>query len=213
MLTQAEQMCKGIDTEAARQFFEALYVPYLKEAGRPAYIEVRGKRESDKDMTFRRFYLGLDLLYKDMGQWPIDHHYWFGIAPRWSDTKGTKKECLALTVFFTDVDYGSAGHKKKNRWQTREEAQAAIDAFPMKPSILVHTGGGFQAYWCLSEPFGFENGNGAQVEAIMKGIGAEIGGDDGTQDVSRIFRIPGTYNVKTSEPRPVEIVEIHPDRV
>jgi hypothetical protein len=55
--------------------------------------------------------------------------------------------------------------------------------------------------------------NSTQVEAIMKGIGVAIGGDDGTQDVSRIFRIPGTFNVKTNVPRPVEIVELHPDRV
>jgi hypothetical protein len=53
---------------------------------------------------------------------------------------------LALTVLFTDVDYGKIGHKKKNKWQTREEAQAAIDAFPINPSIVVHTDGGFQIY-------------------------------------------------------------------
>jgi hypothetical protein len=53
---------------------------------------------------------------------------------------------LALTVLFIDVDYGKIGHKKKNKWQTREEAQAAIDAFPINPSIVVHTDGGFQIY-------------------------------------------------------------------
>ena len=47
----------------------------------------------------------------------------------------------------------------------------------------------------------------------MKGIGAAIGGDDGTQDVSRIFRIPGTFNVKTDEHRPVEIISCNPDLV
>ena len=202
-----------IKPNLARQFFETLFSAYLKEAARPAYIEVRGKRESDKDMTFRRFYLGIDLLIKDMSQWPADRHYWYGVALRWSDTQGKKEHCLVLTVIFTDVDYGTAGHKKKNRWETREEAQAAIDAFPIKPAIVVHTGGGFQLYWILSEPFGFENGNYAKVEATMKGIGLAIGGDDGTQDVSRIFRIPGTFNVKTNTPRPVEIVEFHPDRI
>lgn len=55
--------------------------------------------------------------------------------------------------------------------------------------------------------------NYGQVEAIMKGIGAAIGGDDGTQDVSRIFRIPGTFNVKTAKPRPVEIISCNPDLV
>jgi putative DNA primase/helicase len=197
----------------AKQFLETLFSAYLKEAARPAYIEVRGKREADKDMPFRRFYLGIDLLIKDMRTWPADRHYWFGVALRWSDTQGKKEHCLALTVIFTDVDYGTAGHKKKNRWATREEAQAAIDGCPIRPSIVVHTGGGFQVYWILAEPFGLEQGNYAQVEAIMKGIGAVIGGDDGTQDVSRIFRIPGTFNVKTDIPRPVEIISCNPNRV
>jgi len=128
----------------ARQFFETLYYPYLKETTRPAHIEVRGKREADKDMTFRRFYLSIDLLIKDMDSWPADRHYWFGVALRWSDTKGKKEHCLALTVIFTDVDYGSTGHKKKNRWQTKKEAQAAINAFPIKPTIVVHTAGAFR---------------------------------------------------------------------
>ena len=39
----------------------------------------------------------------------------------------------------------------------------------------------------------------------MKG-GRIIGGDVGTQDVTRIFRIPGTFNVKTDAPRAVEMV-------
>jgi hypothetical protein len=199
-----------LNPDLACQFFEALYSDYFQKAPRLAYIEIRGKRESDKGMTFRRFYLGIDLLIKDMANWPADRHYWFGIAPRWSDTKGTKRECLGLTVVFVDVDYGSAGHKKKNRWKTRDEAQAAIDAFPIKPSIVVHTGGGFQVYWILSAPFIFENGNCGQVEAIMKGIGPAIGADDGTQDVSRIFRIPGTFNVKTDELRPVEMISCDP---
>lgn len=197
----------------AREFFDALYSAAFKEATKPVYIEVRGKREADKDMTFRRFYLKIDLLIKDMSQWPVDRHYWFGVAPRWSDTQGKKEHCFALTVIFTDVDYGTVGHKKKNRWQTREEAQAAIDAFPVDASIVVHTGGGFQVYWILSEPFGLENGNCGQVEAIMKGVTIALGGDVGPQDVSHIFRIPGTFNVKTDVPRPVEMVEFHPDRV
>lgn len=148
-----------LNPDLARQFLETIFSPYLKKASRAVYIEVRGRRETDPPgkMPFRRFYLNIDLLIKDMHNWPTDLHYWFGVALRWSDTQGKKEHCHALTVIFTDVDYGSTGHKKKNRWQTREEAQAAIDAFPIKPSIVVHTGGGFQVYWLLSEPWGLEN--------------------------------------------------------
>ena len=71
-----------------------------------------------------------------------------------------------MTVIFTDVDYGSVGHKKKNRWQTREEAQAAIDAFPITPSIVVHTGGGFQVYWILKDHSGLRTATAARSRPL-----------------------------------------------
>ena len=46
-----------INPNLARQFFETLFSSYFKESARPAYIEVRGKREADEKMTFRRFYM------------------------------------------------------------------------------------------------------------------------------------------------------------
>ena len=203
-----------LNPQLAQHFFDVLYSRYLKESPRPVYIEVRGKRESDSDLTFKRFYMSVDLLIKDMGKWPADSHYWFGVALRWNDQRGRKQDCTVITVIFTDLDYGEVGHKKKNRWQTREEALAAIEAFPIPPSIIIHTGFGFHLYWLLIEPFGLDNGNYAQVEAIVKGITIALGGDVGTQDISHVLRIPGTFNVKLAgNPRPVEMVHCEPRRV
>ena len=99
-------------------------------------------------------------------------------------------------ALYSHVDYGQDGHKKKNKWQTKGEALATIKAFSLLPSILVHSGGGFQAYWLLREPLGLENGNYSHVEAIMKRLNLALGGDVGTQDISRILRLPGTLNMK-----------------
>ncbi len=130
-------------------------------------------------------------------------NYWIGVALRKPDKSGKKADCLALPALFGDVDYGQVGHRKKNKWQTREEALAAIHAFPLRPSILIHSGGGFQPYWLLKEPFGLENGDYAQVETIMKGLALGLGGEMGIQDVSRILRLPGAFNVKLpGNPRP-----------
>ena len=102
MLTPSfEKIPLELDPELARRFLQTIFDPYFREASRPTYIEVRGKQEADKDITFRRFYLGIDPLIKDMMTWPADQNYWFGISLRWSDTKGGKAECLALTVLFT----------------------------------------------------------------------------------------------------------------
>ena len=37
-----------LNPDLARQFLETIFSPYLKKASKPAYIEVRGKRESDQ---------------------------------------------------------------------------------------------------------------------------------------------------------------------
>lgn len=200
----------------AHQFLKSIYGPYYSQAKGRSYLEVRGRKETDLSgkMPFNRFYLGIDSLLKGMGQWEMDRNYWIGVALRKSNKNGKKVDCLALPALYSDVDYGQAGHRKKSKWRTKEQALAAIQAFPLRPSILVHSGGGFQPYWLLKEPFSLENGNYAQVEAIMKGLTLALGGDVGTQDISRILRLPGTYNMKLAgTPRPVEISWSEPERV
>lgn len=206
----------NLNPQLSRQFLESLFSRYYSQACEPSYLEIRGRKENDPPgkLTFRRFFLSINALLKDMNTWEPDLNYWVGVALR-QDMRGGKKENLvALTALFADQDYGQEGHKKKNKWQTRGEALAAIQFFPLRPSILIHSGGGFQPYWLLKEPFGLENGDYAQVEAIMKGLALGLGGDVGTQDVSRILRLPGTYNMKLADnPRPVEIVWCETKRV
>jgi hypothetical protein len=204
------------DPTAARQFLETLYGPFYSQATCPSYLEVRGRRETDPPgkMPFNRFYLSIPSLLKNMERWGSDCNYWVGVALRRDKKGGKKADCLALTALFSDVDYGQEGHKKKNKWGTKEEALEAIQAFPLRPSILIHSGGGFQPYWLLSDHIGLENGNYAQIEAIMKGVTLARGGDVGTQDISRILRLPGTFNMKMADnPRPVEIIWCEPARI
>jgi hypothetical protein len=176
--------------------FDALYKQCLKEASESLYIEVRGKRAEESDMSFRRSYRSMKGLLKDMEDWDDDLNYWFGVALRHNPNGGTKKDCALLTALFVDIDYGQKGHKKINRWKTQQEALDAIRNFPLKPSILVHSGYGYQAYWVLKEPVDLRNGDFEKVESIHQGLAQALGGDSGTQDVSRILRIPETYNVK-----------------
>jgi hypothetical protein len=204
-----------LDRNPAREFLESLYGSYYSQATRLSYLEVRGRKETDPSgkIPFSRFYLGIDPLLKDMWKWERDCNYWIGVALRKSGKGGKKVDCLALPALYSDIDYGQDGHRKKNKWQTKGEALAALQAFPLRPSILIHSGGGFQPYWLLREPFGLENGNYARVETIMKGLSLALGGDVGTHDISRILRLPGTFNMKLADnPRPVEIIWCEPER-
>ncbi len=129
-----------------------------------------------------------------------------GVNPRVG--RGGKKENVEwLTAFHAEVDYGEDGHKKPSLHKTYNDALTAIEAFPLTPTLIVHSGGGFHAYWVLREPVKVGDVGISQLEAINSALCQSLGGDSGTQDISRVLRVPGTYNFKIKEsPRKVEFV-------
>lgn len=212
----------------ARQFLSALYSSFFSQKSVLAFMEIRGKREGE-GMSFRRFYRSPEALLKDMARWNPALNYWIGVALR-RDTKGGKKgDLLALTAAFCDVDVGSEGHKTAAKYQTKDEARAAVEQFPLRPSILIDSGGGFQCYFLFREPVRLTAAEGlqagtpppldahptiAQVEGINRGLALALGGDVAATDAARILRLPGTFNMKLAgNPRPVEIVWCEPDRL
>lgn len=79
-------------------------------------------------------------------------------------------------------------------------ALAFIQAMPLRPSVLVDSGGGYQCYWLLAEPYLIGEGDSAHVRSYIADLyrrwNAYTGGDPACKDLRRIFRIPGTKNVK-----------------
>lgn len=202
-----------INPAPARQFLKALYGVFFAQGQGTAFLEVRGKREGE-GMTFRRFYRTPEALLKDLGRWPPGQNYWFGVAIRKDNKGGAKVNLLALTAAFADVDVGSAGHKAASKYETKEEAQAAIEALPLRPSLLIDSGGGFQCYWLYREPVRLGEGEIGKVEGVNRGLSLALGGDVAATDAARILRLPGTFNMKLAgQPRPVKVVWCEPERV
>ena len=113
-----------------------------------------------------------------------------------------------------DVDCGTAGHKGVTKYQTKQEALTAIEGFPLRPTILIDSGGGYQPYWALRESLEMNNGNLAHLERINRGLAFALKGDLAATDVARILRLPGTFNMKLVDiPRPVKIIWCEPDQV
>jgi hypothetical protein len=197
----------------ARLFLTALYGLFFSQTPGVAYLEVRGKQEG-KGMSFRRFYRNPEALLKDMLRWQPGLNYWVGVALRRDDKGGKKENLLALTAAFADVDVGAAGHKAASHYQTKAEALAALEAFPLRPSVLVDSGGGFQPYWLFREPVELNPETITHLEAINRGLVSSLGGDVAATDAARILRLPGTFNMKLAgKPRPVKIIWCEPDRL
>ncbi len=131
-----------------------------------------------------------------------------GVNPR-TGQKGKKENVHYLSSFHAEIDYGSIGHKKETEFANYEEAMDRINNFHLQPSAAIHSGGGFHCYWVLKTPLRVSDYGIATLENINKALTQSLNGDPGTHDISRVLRVPGTFNFKKPEnPRPVEIISI-----
>lgn len=142
-------------------------------------------------------------------------HVYFGVCPRKDSTGGKKEHVHKVPGLWIDLDVGEEGHKKQSDFTTIAEALKAIHStLAFQPSIIVDSGHGLHCYWKFSSHYKIkDDADRAMIEAMNKGLARALGGDC-THDVSRILRLPGTYNVKNPErPKECRIYEIHEDRV
>ena len=87
-----------------------------------------------------------------------------------------------------------------------------LDAAPYKPSLIVHSGHGFQVYWLFKEIAYFDSQADRDAfgrlcrgwQQLFQQAGRDRGWHvDSTADLTRVLRIPGTRNLKTDEVREV----------
>lgn len=118
--------------------------------------------------------------------------------------------------FWADIDYGTDGHSgKKKIPPTREDAMALVAKLPLRPTMLIHSGHGLQAWWLFKEVLYFTNAQERDefkaqskawadvVLAVAKTMGWEV---DAVWDLARVLRVGGTMNCKHEPHVPVEII-------
>ena len=188
----------------ARGFLETLFSKALNQELGEIEIRTFPKGQNPQQHFFSSIDDAIEMAYNlsKSGQ-----DVYFGVNPR--KGKGGKKENIQYVVsFHAEIDYGSEGHKKQSSYQTYEEALTAINNFSPKPTIIIHSGGGFHCYFVLTQAVKVEEIGVDVLENINKAICLELGGDIGTHDLSRILRVPGTFNYKLPDnPRKVTVVE------
>lgn len=133
---------------------------------------------------------------------------YYGVCPR-TDRGG--KKCHVTSVFdlWADVD-------DKRFLDGRAGAVAALAAFPLPPTWGIDSGGGLQAYWRLRTPLyltGITDPLVARVEGIQQRLYAALGNLDSVQDLSRVLRVPGTYNGKYDPPWLVAVRHHDPEAI
>ena len=124
----------------------------------------------------------------------------------------------AIAGVWADIDVFHPVHTKAERLPAnREEAQEVMDQLPYEPTLIVDSGHGLQYWWLLESPWVFKDeaewGEARRMvqwwhQMILKVFQERGWTTDSVYDLSRILRIPGTFNNKVKDdPKPVTAVK------
>lgn len=128
----------------------------------------------------------------------------FGVATRRDSSSGSLSNCEQLGALFIDLDCHG------------DEADVAhaldeLEAFTLRPSCVVNSGGGLHAYWLLERPVAVQ-ADSATTRQILRALAHTLGGDLASAECARLLRLPGSTNHKYAPPRPARLVTFEPSR-
>jgi hypothetical protein len=139
---------------------------------------------------------------------------WFGLATRKRKLdmgqRGGRSECDAIGALWVDIDIAGPNHANASGMlPDADMARHLIRSFPIRPALVVKSGGGYHAYWPLDEPLPAD-----EADLLLKrwaatwaAHSAENGcAVDNVFDIPRVLRVPGTVNHKHGAKQPVEVV-------
>ncbi|MFU2208951.1 primase-helicase family protein [Solidesulfovibrio sp. C21] len=138
-------------------------------------------------------------------------------SPRYGK-KGKESDVTAIAGFAIDVDILGPGHKETKLPPTIDDAlDVVMNKMPIKPTMIVNSGGGFYPYYLLKNIITIESyEHQVFVKAISSGLQSYLRRIfnskgwklDNTSNLDRIFRLPGTFNFKTDTPRLARIMSL-----
>lgn len=146
--------------------------------------------------------------------------YW-GISIRREKGKGGATDVHPTHLVWADIDLKGThylgGDLNPQEWEAEELREAAqlcmadtlntCATHGLNPRAVVYTGHGLQIYFARTVRTTTED-----TERFNTALAALLHGDEKTVDVARIFRLPGSQNLKNpSRPLPVEVWHADPE--
>lgn len=123
---------------------------------------------------------------------------YFGVATR--NGGGTKDHIVQIPAAWCDLDF---------KGRLEDGANEKIKHFPLKPSIIIDSGGGYHLYWIFKEPLAKKDIS--NFEIILKRIATYFEGDMASTEAARVLRVPETLNLKYQPLRRIKIIDINPE--
>jgi hypothetical protein len=149
---------------------------------------------------------------------------YFGLGLRRNDLgpkrRGGEEDVAVIPCAWLEIDYHAPGaHTRTDLPPDADAARSLLTGLPV-PSAVVHSGHGLHAYWFLRPILHLDTPEERErARRLVRGFQqtiialAALRGwhVDGTADLARVLRVPGTLNHKTDPPKPVRVVEWRPD--
>lgn len=120
--------------------------------------------------------------------------------------RGSAKSTASMPGLWLDIDVRGDNHKGNQYPESEEVALNFIRELPWKPTVLIHTGGGYQLLYLFIKPLVFRDEKerkkaaelSAKFQSYIRSEGEKHGWRiDNTQDLARLLRIPGSLNHKS----------------
>lgn len=109
--------------------------------------------------------------------------------------KAKKEDIAAVEYLHVDIDPRTGEDFEQERARILRLLTAELPKGVPAPSLVIDSGGGFQAFWRLAEPLNIDGDIDKAHEAERYNRALELAfGADSCHDVSRIMRTPGTMN-------------------
>lgn len=118
-----------------------------------------------------------------------DRNHYYSVNPTFCDvsSKADRSQIASVDWLHLDLD-----------GEDKERLLAALDAPPAgcpRPTLVVDSGGGYQAFWRLREGIALDGGVEAAERASLYNLQLELlFGGDHCHNIDRIMRLPGTLN-------------------
>jgi hypothetical protein len=158
-------------------------------------------------------------MQEQLEKWLPDHDLYFSMSNFEGPGKRTKDRVSSVKAFWLDLDCGpekgavpASGTPKG--YLTKRLAAEALEKFRAELDLptptLVDTGGGIHVYWVLEEAVSREQWEETAAKFKALCVAHKLYVDPAVFEVSRIMRLPGTFNYKKDEPRPTVLKAVGP---
>lgn len=159
----------------------------------------------DRKVGPRRFFGDHVSLILSAMKWTSEWDVYVGVGTRRCPAGGTIADCphkspgakdhvARVRAAWVEIDLGKP-------YEALEQILDAVDKAGLNPDLLVASGGGLHAYFVLEEP----TTDFVRLERLNRRLVKAVG-HDAAIDASRVLRLAGTLNHKTTPPQPALIL-------